>query len=55
MNLKMKEPAISQQEFLQLLQQCEVEGKETKDVKVETFVQSISEKLQVLYGRKTAE
>ncbi|WP_169907545.1 hypothetical protein [Priestia abyssalis] len=55
MSLKMKESAISQQEFLQLLQQCEVEGKETKDVKVETFVQGISEKLQMLYSRKAAE
>jgi len=55
MSLKVKKPTISQQDFLQLLQQCEVEGKEMKDIKVEAFVQGISEKLQILYSRKAVE
>lgn len=55
MSLKMKGSTISQKDFLQLMQQCEVEGKETKDMKVEAFVQGISEKLQMLYSRKAAE
>ena len=55
MSLKTTEQTISQQDFLQLLQQCEAEGKERKDMKLEAFVQGISEKLQLLYSRQTAE
>jgi hypothetical protein len=52
MSAKIEQSPISQQDFLRLLQQCCDEGKETKEVKVETFIQGISEKLQVLYHQK---
>jgi hypothetical protein len=55
MSAKVEQPPISQQDFLQLLQQCCDEGKETKELNVETFVQGISEKLQVLYKRRVNE
>ncbi|MFC3883398.1 hypothetical protein ACFOU2_07625 [Bacillus songklensis] len=55
MSTKVEQPSISQQDFLQLLQQCCDEGKEAKELKVEAFVKGISEKLQVFYSRKMNE